>query len=334
VKIALVSTVKTAVPPPKAGSIELIVGLLAEELVRRGHEVTVFATGDSPVSAPVVSVLPTGYRHDTTIWEWYLAEFMNLGAAFERADEFDVISSHVYCYALPFTRLVRTPTIHTFHIVPTPDFVRYCGLYREGRYVMVSEYQRELFPGVPVTAVIPNGIDTRSYPLGTAAGGYLAYIGDFTPDKDPLAAIRLAQAAGVPLRLAGPESSYLEEVVRPQLDSPDVEYVGELDHAAKAEFLGDALASLFISRGREAFGLVLIESMACGTPVLALGHGPVREIVDQGASGFYADDLEALAARVEEAGRLDRREVRRLAQERFDTARMVDDYVRIFERIA
>src|SRR2546428_12391115 len=141
-RIALVSTQRTAVPPERSGSVELAVGLMAEGLIRRGHDVTVFGPGDSQVSGRVLSVLPVGYGHDRTIWDWRLAEFVRLGLAYEHASEFDVISSHVYCYALPFTRLVRTPTVHTFHICPTPDFVRFCGMYPEGSYVLVSEFQR------------------------------------------------------------------------------------------------------------------------------------------------------------------------------------------------
>jgi len=333
VRIGLVSTMRTAVPPPRTGSVELVVGLLAEELTRRGHDVTVFAPGDSEVSGRLVSVLEKGYHHDDTIWDWQLAEFMQLGRAYDHADELDVISSHVYCYALPFSRLVRTPTVHTFHICPTPDFVRFCRLYPEGSYVLISEFQRTFFDGVPIAGVVPNGIETSAFPFRERLGEYLAYIGDFRADKGPLEAIRAAREAGVPIRLAGPDSEYFRHVIAPELDGSDVEYVGEVDHDGKVELLGNALALVFPLRGLEACPLVLLESMACGTPVLATVNGPIPEIVDPPVGGLCVDDADLVPALERIAG-LDRHAVRALAVERFDVARMTDGYLRIFEAVA
>ncbi len=329
-RIGLVSTMRTAVPPPRTGSVELVVGLLAEELTRRGHDVTVFAPGDSEVAGRLVSVLERGYHHDSTIWDWQLTEFMQLGRAYEHAAELDVISSHVYCYALPFSRLVRTPTVHTFHICPTPDFVRFCRLYPEGSYVLISEFKRGFFAGVPIAGVVPNGIETSAFPFREHPGDYLAYIGDFRADKGPLEAIRAAREAGVPIRLAGPDSDYFRQVIEPELDGSAVEYVGEVDHDGKVELLVNALAMVFPLKGLEACPLVLLESMACGTPVLATVNGPVPEIVDPPVGGLCVDDAELVPALERIAG-LDRRAVRALAVERFDVSRMVDGYLRVFE---
>jgi len=334
-RIALVSTQRTAVPPEKSGSVELIVGLMARELVQRGHEVTVFAPQDSRTPTRLLSVLPTGYEHDPTVWDWRLAEFMQLGLVYEHASEFDVINSHVYCYALAFTRLVRTPTVHTFHVCPTPDFVRFCHVHPEGSYVLISEFQRTFFAGVPVAAVIPNGIDTSSYPFSSKPGSYLVYLGDFRADKGPLEAIRVARAAGIPIRLAGPcGSEYFKDVIKPEIDGRNVDYVGEVDHDAKAALLSEALALLFLARGLEACPLVLLESMACGTPVLAIGHGPVSEIVKQGVGGICVDSVEAVVTEANQVANLDRRAVRRWAVEHFDVSQMVDGYLRIFDRVA
>jgi glycosyltransferase involved in cell wall biosynthesis len=332
-RIGLVSTQRTAVPPVRAGSVELIVGLMAKHLVQQGHEVTVFAPGDSRPPGRLLSVLPVGYQHDDTIWDWRLAEFMQLGLAYEHAGELDVINSHVYCFALPFTRLVRTPTVHTFHICPTPDFVRFCRLYPEGRYVLISEFQRQFFADIKVAGVVHNGIDTAAFPFTPDPGDYIVFLGDMRPDKGPLEAIRCARAAGIPIRLAGPESPYFHEVVKREVDGRDVEYVGEVDHAGKVALLGGALAMVFLSRALEACPLVLLESMACGTPVLALDCGPVPEIVTQGIGGICVDDEGALLSALGRIGDLDRRAVRRLAEERFDASRMVSDYVRIFEGV-
>ena len=333
-RIGLVSTLRTGVPPPKTGSVELVVALMAQELTRRGHEVTVFAPGDSEIDARVLSVLPTGYHHDATVWDWQLAEFMQLGLVYEHAHEFDVINSHVYCWALPFTRLVTTPTVHSFHICPTPDFVRFCRMYPESAYVLVSEFQRRFFGDLPIAGVVHNGVDTAAFPVRVEPGDYLAYIGDFRADKGPLEAIRCARAAGVPIKLAGPGSEYFRAMIEPELDGRSVEYVGEVDHEGKIELLGNALAMVFAVQGLEACPLVVLESMACGTPVLAIGRGPIPELVVQGVGGIYVDDFDGLEQSLAQVGGLDRRQVRRLAEERFDVTRMVDDYVALFERAA
>jgi glycosyltransferase involved in cell wall biosynthesis len=333
-RIALVSTQRTAVPPPKTGSVELIVGLMAEELARRGHEVTVFAPGDSNVSTRVLSILSKGYHHDETIWDWRLAEFMQMGLVYEHAAEFDVINSHAYCYALPFTRLVRTPTVHTFHVWPTPDFVRFCRMYPDGHYILISEFQRQFFDDIQITGVIYNGIDTASFPFNPEPGNYLAFLGDMRPDKCPLEAIKCAQAAGIPIKLAGPESQYFHDIIKPEIDGRNIEYVGEVDHAGKVSLLSEALATLFFpAHGVESCPLVVLESMACGTPVLALASGPLPEIVNQGVGGMCLDNISAIIKEVSRIGQLNRQAVRHLAVERFDVSRMVDDYLYIFERV-
>jgi glycosyltransferase involved in cell wall biosynthesis len=330
-RIALVSTLCTSVPPVRSGSVELVVGLLASELTRRGHDVTVFAAGDSEPAGRLVSVVERGYHDDTSIWDWQLAELVQLGHVFERADEFDVISSHVYIYGLPFTRLVRTPTVHTFHISPTPDFVRFCRLYPEGEFVLVSEFQRTVFVDQPVAAVVPNGIDTGAFPFSEQGGEYLAYIGAFSPRKGTLEAIRAARQADIPIRLAGPDSEYFREAIGPEL-GPGVEYVGEVDHAGKVELLANALAMIFTPQWLEACPLVVLESMACGTPVLATANGPIPEIVAPPVGGLCVDEADLVPALDRVAG-LDRRAVRAHAVEHFDMARMTDDYLRVFESV-
>lgn len=330
-RIGLVSTMRTAVPPPRTGSVELLVGLLAREMTRRGHEVTVFAPGDSQVEARVVSLLPTGYHHDLTIWDWQLAEFMQLGLVYAHAAEFDVIHSHVYCYALPFTRLVRTPTVHSFHICPTPDFVRFCAMFRDQEFVLISEFQRQFFGDLPIADVVPNGIDTAAFPFQPRTGRYLAFIGDFHPDKGPVEAIRLARSAGVPIRLAGPDTEYFRTAVAPELDG-DAEYVGEVDHEGKVELLSDALGLVFLPLGLEACPLVLLESMACGTPVLGLRRGPVPELCPEGTASVLGDTPAELARSVAGLERLDRGQIRRHTVERYDAARMADGYERIYRR--
>lgn len=330
-KIALVSTLRTAVPPPRTGSVELLVALMADELARRGHDVTVFATGDSSKkNRRLVSLLERGYHHDESIWDWQLAEFMQMGLVFEKADEFDIIHSHAYCYALPFSRLVVTPIIQTFHIRPTPDFVRYCRTFPQCANVLISEFQRTAFADLPVAGVVYNGIDTQSFRFQASPGAYLAFLGDMREDKGPLEAIRVARAAGVQILLAGPRNRYFDQVVRPEVDGRDVVYVDEVDHAEKVGLLGGALGMLFFPAPGESCPLVVLEAMACGTPVLALGHGPVPELVRKNR-GICVETVDEMISEVPRLAGLDRAAIRRDAVERFDIRRMVDDYLTIYE---
>ena len=331
-RIALVSTQRTAVPPKCASSIELVVGLIADELLNRGHDVTLFAAGDSKTRARLVATIDKGYTHDPTVWEWQTAEIMQMGTVYARASEFDIIHSHVYCYAIPFASLVRTPTIHTFHHAPTPDVLRFCAMNPDQFYVAISYFQSQMFNNVPIAGIVHNGIDSRSFPFSTRSGRYLVYLGNFSAAKGPLEAVRCARKAGIPIRLAGPYSEYFENVIKPELDGQSVDYVGELDHQGKIDLLVNALALVFPSRDLEAFGLVMIEAMACGTPVLALAQGPGPEIVGHGVGGLIVGDPNELSRAINKIHRLDRARVRRRAVEHFDVSRMVDGYLEIYQR--
>jgi glycosyltransferase involved in cell wall biosynthesis len=207
-------------------------------------------------------------------------------------------------------------------------------MYEEGSFVLISEFQRQFFGDVPIAGVVYNGIDTSAFPFNPNPGKYLVYLGDFRPDKGPLEAIRMARSVGVPIKLAGPGSTYFQEVIQPEVDDRMVQYVGEVGHEEKAALLSNALALMFPVKGLEACPLVLLEAMASGTPVLALGNGPIPEIVTQGLGGIHTDDFASLEKAITRVSELDRYAVRRLAIERFDVSRMVDDYVRIFEKCA
>ena len=214
---------------------------------------------------------------------------MQLGQVFERAAEFDIVHSHVYCYALPFARLTSTPIVQTFHILPTPDFVRYCRLYPECRNVLISEFQRSSFGDVPVAGVIYNGIDTKAFPFCAEPGSYLAFLGDMRADKGPLEAIRVARATSVPLKLAGPRTEYFEEFVRPEVDGDSVTYAGEVGPCRRRSRCSAALSACCSSRPPgESCPLVVLESLACGTPVLAIRHGPMTELMKDGC-GILVD---------------------------------------------
>ncbi len=336
-RIAQVTPIAAPVRPDSTGSIEQLVWLLTEELVRRGHEVTLFATGDSQTSAALHAVYPRGYEDDGDLWNWEFHETMHVASAFERAPEFDVIHSHVYHFALPFTRLVNTPVVHTYHILPDDDVVPVYGRYPEAHVVAISQYQRRVFNGRSHVAVIHHGIDTGAFPFGAVPGGYLLFLGQIAANKGPVEAIRLARQAGMRLILAGPsdgEDGYFRSTVAPLIDGREVEYVGPVTVQERNQLLAGAAALLYPIVAPEPFGLVTVEAMACGTPVVARGLGAVPEIVENGVSGYYASDLNLMAGSISGALALDRARVRQAAVARFDYRRMVDEYMAVYRGLA
>ena len=333
-RIAQLAPIATAVTPGSTGSIEHLVSLLTEELVRRGHEVTLFATGDSRTSARLHAVYPRGYAHVDDLWDWRFHEVLHVAAAFERACDFDVLHAHDYHYALPFTRLVYTPVVHSYHVLPDEDILRAYGRYPEAHVVAISDYQRRVF-GRAGAPVVPHGIDTDAFPFSPRPGDYLLFLGRIMPDKGPVEAIQLARRVGMRLVLAGWNvNDYYGSAVAPLVDGREVRYVGPVDAAARNQLLAGAAALVYPLRQPEPFGLVMVEAMACGTPVAALDIGSVREVVEGGVTGSYAADVESLAQRLPAVLALDRARVRQEAVRRFDCRRMADDYVRVYCRLA
>ena len=336
-RIAQLAPMATAVAPHSTGSIEQLVWLLTEELVRRGHEVTLGATGDSETSAALHARYPRGYEDDPELWNWQFHEAMHAASVFERADDFDVIHSHNYHYALPFTRLTRTPVLHNYHVLPDPDVLRAYERCPQACIVALSHYQRSLYREIPNVAVVHHGIDTGAFPFNPRPRDYLLFLGRLHPDKGVVEAIRLASQADMHLVLAGPvneEQDYFERQVAPLLDGRRVQHVGPVGVAERNRLLAGAAALLYPIRAPEPFGLVLIEAMACGTPVLASALGAVPEIVEEGVTGYSAPDLESLARHIPDVLALDRARVRREAVARFDYRRMVDGYEAVYERLA
>jgi glycosyltransferase involved in cell wall biosynthesis len=333
-RIAEVAPVAMPVAPGEGDSIEQLVSLLTEELVRRGHEVTLFATGDSVTGARLRSRYHHGYREDDELWDWRIPETINAAHAFEHAAEFDVIHSHTYHFALPFSRFASTPSAHTYHVQLGPEAVRAFALYPEAHLVAISEYQRGTLSGLDRVPVIPNGIDTRAFPFSPAKGDYLLFLGRMIPSKGPDEAIRVARECELPLVLAGPSTEWFETELRSAIDGRAVRYEGALDAAARNEALSGAAALLYPVNYPEPFGLVMVEAMACGTPVAAFGIGAVPEIVEQGVGGRWVEPGDALAPAVADAIELDRERVRASALARFDYRRMVDDYERLYLELA
>jgi glycosyltransferase involved in cell wall biosynthesis len=335
-KIAELAPVAMPVRPGEGDSIEQLVSLLTEELVRRGHSVTLFAVGGSVTSAELRSFYERGHRERDEIWDWRVPETLNAAWAFEQAGEFDVVHSHSYHFALPFTRFVSTPVVHSYHVQLGPEVLEGFRRFPETQLVAISDFQRrELegfgFEGVPV---IHNGIDVDAFPFAAERGEYLAFLGRMIPSKGPAEAVRVARELDLPLVLAGPSTEWFEAEVQPVIDGDLIRYLGPIDPAGRHELLAGAAALLFPITYPEPFGLVMVEAMACGTPVAGFGVGAVPEVVDEGVGGSWVPPGESLAEAVRRAVELDRRLVREAALERFDYRRMVDAYEDLYRRLA
>ena len=340
-RIAQVAPLFESVPPRLYGGTERIVSYLTEELVRRGHDVTLFASGDSRTSAQLVPIVDRATRLDGTSHGVIGAEFTReLGMVFARARDFDVIHCHVDYLAFPFDGLTPTPTVHTMHgRLDLPHLVSMYRQFRTVPLVSISDAQREpLEPlGVRWAGTVYHGLPVDRFAFAPRDEGYLAFLGRISPEKRADLAIEVALRVGLPLKIAAKvdpaDQEYFERVVEPMLDDPLVEFLGEIGEQDKAAFLGGARALLFPIDWPEPFGLVMIEAMACGTPVIARPCGSVPEVVVDGRTGFLADTLVDLADAVKRVDELDRAECRRHVETRFSVSRMAEEYERVYRRL-
>jgi glycosyltransferase involved in cell wall biosynthesis len=327
-----VAPVAQAVWPGEGDSIEQLVGLLCEELVRRGHDVTLFATADSRTSARLRWLYARGYHHDDPEpWDWGFRESMHAAFAFEQAEHFDVVHTHDYHFALPFFGFASTPLIHTHHVEIAPELVEAHARYPRARVIALSDHQRRELGEGPEVHTIPHGIDLDAFPFGERGGDYLLFLGRLISDKGPLEAAEVARRADMPLVVAGND----EEGLGAELaDRTGVEYVGSVGPDERNRLLAGAGALLYPLRYPEPFGLVMAEAMACGTPVVAVDLGAVPELVEPGVTGWYADSWEQMPDLLPAALALDRGAVRRAARERFDYRRMVDRHEALYLQAA
>jgi glycosyltransferase involved in cell wall biosynthesis len=333
-KIAQLAPVAMPVRPGEGDSIEQLVSLLTEELVRRGHDVTLFAVGGSVTTAELRSCYERGYRERDEIWDWRVPETLSAAWAFEQAGEFDVVHSHSYHFALPFTRFVSTPVVHTYHVQLGPEVLEGFRRYPETQLVAISDFQRRELQGLDGVPMIHNGIDAEAFPFSAERGEYLAFLGRMIPSKGAAQAVRVARELDMPLVMAGPSTEWFEAEVRPAVDGELIRYLGPIDPTGRNELLAGAAVLLFPIAYPEPFGLVMVEAMACGTPVAAFGVGAVPEIVEEAVGGSWVPPGESLGEAVQRAVQLDRRRVREAAAERFDYRRMVDAYEDLYGRLA
>jgi glycosyltransferase involved in cell wall biosynthesis len=334
-RIGHVGPVATSIPPPKSGSVQLMTSLLNEGLVARGHDVTLFATGDSRTKAKLHAMFPRGYWHDHDMWPWELYEMMNLAAAVERSSDFDIIhfQAAYYPMSLPFTRLAQVPLVQTLHHSPSESEVKLWNNYPEAPFVAISNEQARLLKGLNVAGIVLHGVDTDRFRFQEVPDDYVLFLGRFTEGKGPLQAVEVARRLGLRLILAAADEPYYRDVIAPHVDGKQIVYFGEADFAAKVKLYGGARALLYPIQAPEPFGLVLAEAMACGTPVAALDRGAVREVVDDGVTGIVFENLDGLIDGLDRVCALNRRRVRDHAVARFGIDRMVDEYVAVYRRI-
>jgi glycosyltransferase involved in cell wall biosynthesis len=336
-RIAVLSPVWFAVPPNGYGGIEWIVSLLAEGLVEAGHEVTLFASGDSRTNARLESVFPVAPSEwiGHTYWE-----LRHAVACLVRSDDFDVISDHTGLLGLALGSLGKTPFAHTVHGPVSGDpgalYEQIVAMTPHAALISVSDAQRRPKPELPWVATCANALDLSLYPFEPKQGGYLLFLGRMTRDKGAHRAVKVALELGLPLKLAGKcreplEQEYFDEFVRPYL-SEQIEYLGEVAHAEKVTLLQHARVTLFPIEWDEPFGLVMIESMACGTPVIATRFGAVPEVIENGINGVIVNNWREMPDALPRADAIDPHESRRTVEARFSPRRMVTDYLGAYER--
>ncbi len=339
-RIAQVAPLYERVPPALYGGTERIVSYLTEELVRRGHRVTLFASGDSLTSAALVSAADRALRLDPEARDPLAPHVLELAQVFERAAEFDLVHCHVDYLAFPFARLVPTPTLHTLHgRLDLPHLLSVFRHFHDTPVVSISDAQRAPLRQLPVrwAGTVHHGVPLERYPFSPGGGRWLVFLGRIAPEKRPDLAIDLARRVGLPLKIAAKvdpvDRAYFEREIRPRLDDPLIEFVGEVGDDAKAALLGEALALLFPIDWPEPFGLAMIEALACGTPVIARPCGSVPEIVAPGRTGFVGETLDDLVDAVKRVDTIDRAACRREVEARFTVERMTDRYEAIYRAL-
>jgi glycosyltransferase involved in cell wall biosynthesis len=336
-KIAQVAPLHERVPPLYYGGTERVVSYLTEELVRRGHEVTLFASGDSVTRASLIPSCERSLRLNPECIDPWAYHVLQLEQVFQRAETFDIVHFHTDYFHFPFTRRRKARHVTTLH--GRLDIADLVPLYREFRdvpVVSISNAQRAPLSSINWMATVYHGLPPGDYEFRASPGNYLVFLGRISPEKRVDRAIEIAKRANMRLKIAAKISEtdrkYTEQNIRPMLDHPLIEFVGEVTDEEKSGLLGNAYALLFPIDWAEPFGLVMIESLACGTPVIAYRNGSVPEIISEGRTGFIVDSFEASLRALEKVQYLDRRVCRAVFEERFSVSRMTSDYLRLYER--
>jgi glycosyltransferase involved in cell wall biosynthesis len=337
-KIAQVAPLAESVPPRLYGGTERVVSFLTEELVRLGHDVTLFASGDSRTSARLISTTPRAIRLDQGVCDSFAPQILMLERVIKSADEFDVIHFHISQFHFPSSR--RLPVAHVTTLHGRLDIPELFPLYAEFNdipLVSISDAQRGPIPAAGWAATIPHGLPLDLLRFHPGPGQYLAFVGRISPEKRVDRAIAIATRVGQRLRIAAKvdpaDQEYFDREIRHLLDHPLVEYIGEIDEAQKNDFLGNASALLFPIDWPEPFGLVMIEAMACGVPIVAFRGGSVEEVIEPGVTGFIVDSVDEAITATRAVPDLDRHTCRAVFEQRFNVTRMATDYLSVYEQL-
>ena len=333
IRLAMLSPISWRTPPRHYGPWESVVSLLTEQLVKMGLEVTLFATGDSPTSGHLVAVCPRSYSEDSSA-NPKVAECLHISEVIERAADFDLNHNHFDFLPLTYSALIETPVLTTIHGFSSPSIIPVYKKYNDrSHYVAVSEADKS--PELNYLATIHHGIDVAQFPFSNSGGKYLLFFGRIHPEKGVHEAIQVAQRVGMKLLIAGiiQDQAYFEKFVEPYIDGTTVEYLGAIGPARRPWVLGQALALLHLISFDEPFGLSVVESMACGTPVIAFGRGSMPEIIGHGETGYIVEDTNQAVEAVAAVRSIDRSACRDAVEKRFSDTRMAQDYVRAYQEI-
>ena len=337
-RIAQVAPLFESVPPPYYGGTERVVSYLTEELVRQGHQVTLFASGDSVTQARLVAACPRALRLDPQCVEPMAHYMVLLEQVFRQARAFDLLHFHIDYLHCPLSLRQHIPHVTTLHgRLDLPDLVPVYRTFPTVPVVSVSEAQRTPLPWLQWQGTVYYGVPNDLYTFRDTPGTYLAFLGRISPEKGVEHAIAIARHVGMPLKIVAKvdrvDRVYFQEVIRPLLDDPLVEYLGEMGEHDKNIFLGQAYALLFPIEWPEPFGLVMIEALACGTPVIAYRRGSVLEVLEDGVTGWIVEGLEEAVQAVKRVPLLSRSRCRQVFEERFSASRMVHDYVKLYRQV-
>ena len=331
-RIAQVAPLYESVPPTLYGGSERVVSYLTEELVRQGHEVTLFASGDSITKATLISPCQRALRLDPGCRDPLAYHTIMLDEVFRRVNNFDIVHFHIDYFHFPFSRRNRVPHITTLHgRLDLPELAFLYRHFSDMPLVSISDAQRAPVPWANWLATVYHGVPERLYRFHERPGSYLAFIGRISPEKGVDRAIDAAIRVGMPLRIAAKvdkvDREYFDTRIKAKLDHPLVEFLGEIGEKEKGEFLGGAYALLFLIDWPEPFGMAMIESLACGTPVIAFRRGSVPEVIEDGITGFVVDELEEVVEAIQRIERLNREDCRKAAETLFSDSRMAKDYL-------
>ncbi len=337
-RIAQVAPLYESVPPKLYGGTERVVSWLTEELVRMGHDVTLFASADSKTSARLISAAPQALRLNDQVNEEIPYIMIELEQVKQHAREFDFIHWHVDYMSYPLSRCIPTPQVTTLHgRLDLPDLRPLYKEFQDIPVISISDTQRKPLPWINWQGTVHHGLPADLFTPHYAQGEYLAVLGRISPEKGVDRAIEIAKRVGMPLRIAAkiskPDRPYYEQVIKPLLDHPLIEFVGEINEKQKDDFIGNAYAVLFTINWPEPFGIVMIEAMACGTPVVAFPGGSVEEVEQDGVTGYIVNSVEEAARAVERVPELSRLGVRKAFEECFTATRMTRNYLALYRRI-